>query len=34
MTKQGKEFASVVDNMAELQEWLKTNHPETESKDQ
>ena len=34
LTKQGKEFASVVDNMTELQEWLTTNHPETESKDQ
>jgi len=29
LTKQGKELASVVDNMDELREWLKKNHPET-----
>ena len=33
LTKKGKELASVVDNMEELQEWLKKNHPETKPED-
>jgi hypothetical protein len=34
LTKKGKELASVVDNMDELREWLKKNHPETETADE